>query len=135
MQTTRLARAVLADILDLLASDSVTDTVVLFHDSMNEGVRKAITDPRVAAHSKVAYVNSSFLEVPPDKPPFTETWSGFGLIVVSEDVPSRAFSHPDVRGFWEIPVPRTLLWRAGAPVRRLKRRLRFEQLVERLGIR
>ena len=54
------AEGVRRDLADLLASDSVRQTVVLLHDTMNEEVRAGIEQAQVHKHPKATYLDLDF---------------------------------------------------------------------------
>jgi hypothetical protein len=110
-----------ADVEQLLQSDAVRDTAILFHDTMNEAVREGIGAIDFRRYPKVVYTDLDFLEVTNDKPPLAEYWSGLGLLLVDAEAAPVSVRRP--ASFWGTSPWRLLLWRLAARPRRLKRRL------------
>jgi hypothetical protein len=111
------------DILDLLASDAIRRTVILLHDSMNEGVRAGMESIDFRAYPKVRYVDGHFVLLPQRPGALQEIWGGLGIIII--EVSSS--SGRQMMRQWPPYSPygaRGLAWRLGAPTRRMLRRLR-----------
>jgi hypothetical protein len=127
------AEGVRADVEALLASPAVDSTLIVLHDTMNEEVREGIARARPEKRPGVVHVDLDLLEVFSDKGPFSERWSGLGVIVVErhgrngvEPLPSashRRQSKP-LAALWELAVPARRARRAVTPSAvRLFRRL------------
>jgi Methyltransferase domain len=80
------AAGVKRDLLDLLASDAIRQTIVLLHDTMNDEVRAGIEAARAHEHPKVAYLDLDFVPgyLARHEPYRLELWGGLGLIAVDE---------------------------------------------------
>ncbi len=78
------AEGVRRDLADLLASDSVRQTVVLLHDTMNEEVRAGIEQAQVHKHPKATYLDLDFVPgyLARDEPYRLELWGGLGVMIV-----------------------------------------------------
>jgi hypothetical protein len=72
------------DIEDLLDSPAVADTVILIHDTANEGVRRGVDAVRFAAWPKVSHVELDWIPGQLFAEPAlrNELWYGLGLVVV-----------------------------------------------------
>lgn len=111
------------DLRDLLASPAVSKTVIVLHDTMNEAVRAGVMQSGAPSHRNVSYMDLGFIELAQDKRVWEEGWSGLGLIVVDED---RSLTPRAVRAasWWDVPIRRSVAWRAAGPLRTLRRRTR-----------
>jgi hypothetical protein len=80
------AEGVRQDIEDLLASESISHTVIVAHDSLNEAVRNGLTAVDYESVSKVAWVEIDFVPgyVAAFRELYAQPWGGFALIVVDE---------------------------------------------------
>lgn len=105
------AEGVRRDIVDLLESDAIGETVILLHDTINEVVRAGIDAVDYRSYEKVRLYE-------PDAIPGTmslhpsylgQMWGGLGLIVCS----SRALDLNDGQPIVENCVPPTALGLAG----------------------
>lgn len=81
------ADGVRRDVLDVVASDSVTSAVIVLHDTLNPEVRRGIEAAEPARHPKVALFE---LDLVPGylarrEPYRLQLWGGLGLIVVDVD--------------------------------------------------
>lgn len=81
------AAGVRADLETLLTSPALRRTLVVLHDTMNDAVRRGITEARVADAPGVVYAN---LDLVPGFVAGTgkfagERWGGLGLVVVDRD--------------------------------------------------
>jgi hypothetical protein len=72
------------DIEDLLDSPAVARTVILIHDTANEGVRRGVDAVRFAAWPKVAHVELDWIpgQLFAEQGLRNELWYGLGLVVV-----------------------------------------------------
>ena len=72
------------DIEDLLDSPALADTVILIHDTANEGVRRGVDAVRFAAWPKVSHVELDWIPGQLFAEPAlrNELWYGLGLVVV-----------------------------------------------------
>jgi methyltransferase family protein len=124
------------DVEDLLASPALRTTYILLHDTMNEGVLAGLRRVDFEAHPGVLYVDLAFLRLL-QRPatPVSETWGGFGLIVVDRD--GRTGLAPTRRIDTRSPAAAasTALWHAAAPARIARRGLaeRVTAVVRRGG--
>jgi hypothetical protein len=139
------------DVADLLASDALTDAVILAHDSLNQEVRRGLEEVPYAEIEKVAFVDLDFVGgyVPAEPPMEGECWGGLALIVVDESGrfgPAHAGRRPRMAPLSELIWPTTegatdggeaeryralaaemqgsLSWRVTAPLRAAGARLR-----------
>ena len=92
---------VVADVRDLLESESVGTTVILLHDTLNESVRAGLESLGYEEFEKVRLVDLDFVpgRVMREGPQRDEYWSGLGLIVTGDrELPTwpRAYPMPDV---------------------------------------
>lgn len=115
------------DLEHLLAADSVSRTVIVLHDTMNEDVRAGIESVAFERMPKVAFTDLNFVMQYQDAAALEELWGGLGLVVVdSGQTNYRIFDESIIlRG--RTPgqsAERTLAWRAGAPLRSARRRAR-----------
>ena len=97
------------DIEDLLASEALTNSVILAHDSLNQDVRQGLEAVPYGEIEKVAFVDLDFVGgyVPAELPMLGECWGGLGLIVVDE---SRHFGQAhEGRRPTMAPLP-SLVW-------------------------
>lgn len=78
------ADGVRRDAEDLLASEAVGQTVILFHDTANEEVRAGIDAVDFDAHAKVAHVEPDFVagSVFSDPGLRGEIWGGLGIVII-----------------------------------------------------
>jgi hypothetical protein len=116
-----------ADLEHLLASDAVTRTVIVLHDTMNEDVRAGIESVAFERMPKVAFTDLNFVLQYQEAAALEELWGGFGLVVVdSGQTNYRIFDESIIlRG--RTPgrsADHTIAWRAGAPLRSARRRAR-----------
>lgn len=74
------------DLVDLLASEAIGKSILLLHDTMNDGVRAGIESARLGDHPKVAYIDLDWVPgyLARDEPYKLELWGGLGLVVVDE---------------------------------------------------
>lgn len=72
------------DVRDLLASDAISSTVILLHDTLNDDVRAGLTRIDYDAEPKVAHVELDFVggHLSDGGPFHHQLWGGLGLIVV-----------------------------------------------------
>ncbi len=72
------------DMIDLLESDAIGQTVILAHDTLNEEVREGLEAVDYDAYAKVAWVDLDFIPGYVARLParLGECWGGLGLIVV-----------------------------------------------------
>ncbi|HEY8584749.1 MAG TPA: class I SAM-dependent methyltransferase [Capillimicrobium sp.] len=109
------------DALSLLDSPAVVDTIIVFHDIANEGVRAGVQDA-LAGRDDLAFVDLSFA-VPASTGRFlAESWGGLGLVVVDKTgsswkLPRQRLPNAD----WRTTTQRGPVWRASAPARAAKR--------------
>jgi hypothetical protein len=73
------------DVLDLLGSPAVTDTVIVLHDTANAQVRAGLEAADVAVHPKVRLLDFALVELQRPGAVLMEEWGGLGLIVVGPD--------------------------------------------------
>jgi hypothetical protein len=75
------------DVNDLLASDAISQTVILAHDSLNPEVRRGLEEVEYDDNDKVAFVDLDFVGgyVPAEPPEKGECWGGLALIIVDVD--------------------------------------------------
>lgn len=75
------------DVEDLLASEAISHTVILAHDSLNPEVRRGLEEVDYSRHDKVALVDLDFVGgyVPAEPPMKGECWGGLALIIVDAD--------------------------------------------------
>ncbi len=74
------------DLLDLLDSPAIADTVIVAHDTGNERVRSGLDAVPYDAFPKVAYVDLDFVPGRLGASRFPgELWNGLGLVVVASD--------------------------------------------------
>jgi hypothetical protein len=75
------------DLQDLLASDAVSNTVILAHDSLNQEVRRGLEEVDYDGSEKVAFVDLDFVGgyVPAEPPMKGECWGGLALVIVDAD--------------------------------------------------
>jgi Methyltransferase domain len=78
------AAGVEQDARDLLASDAVKSTVIVFHDTMNDEVRAGLERIDVAAEPKIAHFDLEFVagRLNYGGVFHHQLWGGFGLMVV-----------------------------------------------------
>jgi len=76
------------DLEDLLSSPSVERTVILVHDTLNDGVRVGVEQVEWDRFEKVRFVDLDFVpgRVMATGPNKDNLWSGFGLIVTDLEV-------------------------------------------------
>ena len=87
------AAGVEQDARDLLASEAIRSTVVLFHDTMNDEVRAGLERIDVSAEPKIAYFDLEFVtgRLNYGGRFHHQLWGGFGLMVIDVDLgPSHA---------------------------------------------
>jgi hypothetical protein len=75
------------DVRDLLASDAISSTVILLHDTLNDDVRAGLTRIDYDAEPKVAHVELDFVggHLSDGGPFHHQLWGGLGLIVVDAE--------------------------------------------------
>jgi hypothetical protein len=80
------AEGVRRDLVDLLESPAVARSLVLVHDTSNQGVRAGIEQVPFESYSKVAHVDLDFVGgyMFREAPFRNELWGGLGLVVVDE---------------------------------------------------
>jgi hypothetical protein len=91
------SEGVTRDVEDLLRSPSVSQTLIVLHDTMNEAVRAGIERVRFKTYPKVAYVELDFVAGYMFREPslLNELWGGLGLVVV--DSRRKAYFSAEVR--------------------------------------
>ncbi len=104
------------DVLDLLGSPAVTDTVIVLHDTANAQVRAGLEAAEAAAHPKVRLLDFAFVELQRPAAVLMEEWGGLGLIVVGPDDGTP-------RVVRNLRRPQPLGRRAAAPARAAIRRV------------
>jgi hypothetical protein len=74
-----------ADLVNLLASPAVEQTVIVLHDTMNESVRIGLRDAGLESIPKVSYVELDFLPgyMARQGEFADELWGGLGLVLVN----------------------------------------------------
>jgi Methyltransferase domain len=79
------------DLRDLLASEAVSSTVIVFHDTMNDEVRAGLARVDAAVEEKIAYCDPNFLagRLHYGDSLHHQLWGGLGLIVVETENTSR----------------------------------------------
>lgn len=83
------SEGVRADVMALLTSPAVTDTIIVLHDIANERVRAGVDAVPYDAFPKVAHVDLDFVPGYMGRDLFPgELWGGLGLIVVAADKPA-----------------------------------------------
>jgi hypothetical protein len=83
------SEGVRADVMALLTSPAIADTVIVMHDIANERVRAGLDAVPYDAFPKVAHVDLDFVPGYMGRDRFTgELWGGLGLIVVAADRPA-----------------------------------------------
>jgi hypothetical protein len=110
------------DVEALLGSTAVVETVIVLHDTANEGVRQGIRSGHPERHGKVVYADLSFVPTFDPESPVSEAWGGLGLIVVDAERsnwPERRAIKPNVA--WSTTTRAAHAWRFVAPGRRLVR--------------
>ena len=110
------------DVEALLGSTAVIETVILLHDTANEGVRQGIRSGHPERHGKVVYADLSFVPTFDPESPVSEAWGGLGLIIVDaprRNWPQRRAIKPNVA--WSTTTRAAHAWRFVAPGRRLVR--------------
>jgi hypothetical protein len=122
------------DVEALLGSTAVVETVIVLHDTANEGVRQGIRSGHPERHGKVVYADLSFVPTFDPESPVGEAWGGLGLIIVD----SERSKWPQPRAIkpnftWSTTTPAALAWRFVAPGRRLVRPVayRLRKIVRR----
>jgi hypothetical protein len=142
------AAGVRQDVEDLLASEAVSDAVILLHDTMNETVRSGLRSVPYGRYRKVSYVELDFVPGYAFREPAqgSHLWGGLGLIVVEPGGGhagthfSRAGLHHDVHELmagaqdtrlelerhreWLEAIQSSVSWRVTAPLRAAARGLR-----------
>ena len=115
------------DLEDLLASGAVSRTVIVLHDTMNEGVRAGIESVDFESYSKIVFTDLNFVLEHQSASPLEEAWGGFALVVVDQGQTNyRIFDESIIL---RDRTPKTsaessLVWRAAAPLRSARRRAR-----------
>ena len=79
------AEGVRRDVVDLLDSPAVTDTVIVLHDAANAQVRAGVDAAAPERHPKVRLLDLAFVELQRPAAVLMEEWGGLGLIVVGPD--------------------------------------------------
>lgn len=109
------------DLENVLVSTAVRRTVIVLHDVANEAVRAGIRDAALD-RPEIAYANLSFVPTWERVHPLEESWGGLGLLVVDAVgdlwVSRRRL---DANVAWPTVVPRSIAWRAAAPLRASRR--------------
>jgi hypothetical protein len=83
------SEGVRADVMALLASPAIADTVIVMHDIANERVRAGLDAVPYDAFPKVAHVDLDFVAGYMGRDLFTgELWGGLGLVVVAAGQPA-----------------------------------------------
>lgn len=109
------------DVENLLRSSAVSDCLIVLHDTMNEDVRGGVAEIELARYPHVVHLDMSFLEVPNDKLPLQEWWSGLGIIVVDRGA-SQSVDVLRPASLYRAPAWRLGAWRAARRTRIAKRR-------------
>jgi hypothetical protein len=109
-----------SDVADLLASEVVTEAVILAHDSLNQEVRRGLEEVPYDEFEKVAFVDMDFVGgyVPAEPPMLGECWGGLALIVVDQSGrfgPAHAGRRPNMAPFSELIWPAADAIRGTAP--------------------
>jgi hypothetical protein len=111
------AEGVREDMLHLLASDAITRTVILSHDTLNQDVRSGLSSIDYDSYGKVAWVDLDFVPGYVAQLPerLGECWGGLGLTVVdaSGDFQSAAARHSE-----HLVDQSTLIWPAADWIRK-----------------
>jgi len=97
-----------ADMIDLLESSALRQTVIVAHDGLNEYVRAGLDAVPYANYEKVRYVDLDFIPgfVASESTPYAgQCWGGFGLVVVDE---TGAFGDPGGGNPNLIPFPQVV---------------------------
>jgi hypothetical protein len=96
------------DLEDLLNSPSVSDTLIVMHDTMNEVVRTGLEQVAFEAWPKVAYVELDLVSGYMFREPslLGELWGGLGLVVTSSGPKPRGRSPRQERYFEAFEVLR-----------------------------
>jgi len=116
------AEGVERDVRSLLASNAVSRTVIVLHDTANEAVRWGIGRAQPADHAKVTYLDLDFVALSQRSSALRNLWGGLGLMVVdtaateTRVIKDGSASAGASRG--------ELAWRLGRPVRSSVRALR-----------
>lgn len=105
------------DVEDLLASDAVTSTVILAHDTLNQEVRRGLSEVPYSDFEKVAFVDLDFVGgyVPAEGQLKGQCWGGLGLIVVDE---TGSFAKAHEGGRTPMAPLSELVWPAAEALRR-----------------
>jgi hypothetical protein len=98
------------DARDLLASEAIRSSVVVFHDVMNDAVRDGLGRINVASEPKVVYLDLDFLagRINYGGDFHHQLWGGLGLMVVDDDAAHRQrriSSCTDAYGMFELVAP------------------------------
>ena len=111
------AAGVRSDMIDLLNSPAVTNTVILAHDTLNEEVRQGLAEVDYDASEKVAWVDLDFIPGYVARLPerLGECWGGIGLVVVDS---SGAFRSGGPRRGEDLFEQAQLIWPAAQWIRR-----------------
>lgn len=104
------------DMEDVLASDAVTNTLILAHDSLNPEVRRGLDQVDYDSIDKVAWVELDFVGgyVPAEPPLQGECWGGLALVVV--DAEGRFGAAHNGRRPQMVTLPE-LVWERAAQIR------------------
>lgn len=127
------AEGVRRDLEDLLFSPSVATTVILLHDTLNEGVRTGLDEIDYDRFDKVRFVDLDFVQgrVVRTGRQKNELWGGLGLVVtgwaLADTVWPRPYSADEVLES-ELDAQRNLVrlmeqswsWRLTEPLRRAR---------------
>ncbi|MBJ7355251.1 MAG: class I SAM-dependent methyltransferase [Thermoleophilaceae bacterium] len=86
------AAGVRQDIIDLLDSDAVSETVIVLHDTINEEVRRGIDDIDYAAYEKVRFCDFDAVPgtISVDADYRGQFWGGLGVIICTRTEPGVA---------------------------------------------
>jgi hypothetical protein len=90
------------DLEDLLSSPSVSETVILLHDTLNESVRAGLEEVDYRSFERVRFVDLDFVQgrVMREGPQIDELWYGLGLVLTGDELVGptwpRAYAAPEV---------------------------------------
>ena len=103
------ASGVEQDVRDLLASDAVRSTVVVFHDTMNDEVRAGLQRISLEAEPKISYFALDFItgRLNYGGVFHHQLWGGFGLMVIDATGDKRGSEQtdPDAYTVFELVAP------------------------------
>jgi hypothetical protein len=111
------ADGVRRDVQDLLDSDSIVNTIILIHDTLNEEVRQGLTQVDYDACEKIAWIDLDFVPgyVASLSERLGECWGGLGLIVVDANGGFRSDGQRHREDLFDQP---SLVWPVAQWVRR-----------------